>query len=186
MSTASASPSVSAPSLAAAVADLSDLSEEMPALRSRRAGGRPQRDSRAWRAQVWISFGLAVALCAGGLAGLPGQSLDRAFMVMGYLFCLCSAFVLSKFVRDRESRPDADAPMWAWVVRGSFVMAMSLTAWGLWRMNIGEWQKGYMVVSWLFLVSSTFTVAKMVRDKHEADLMDRTSTTGADTKPAAL
>ena len=102
MSTASASPSVSAPSLAAAVADLSDLSEEMPALRSRRAGGRPQRDSRAWRAQVWISFGLAVALCAGGLAGLPGQSLDRAFMVMGYLFCLSTAFVLSKFVRDGE------------------------------------------------------------------------------------
>ena len=168
MSTASASPSVSAPSLAAAVADLFDLSEEMPALRSRRAGGRPQRDSRAWRAQVWISFGLAVALCAGGLAGLPGQSLDRAFMVMGYLFCLCSAFVLSKFVRDRESRPDADAPMWAWVVRGSFVMAMSLTAWGLWRMQVEDVWKAYLGVSWLYLISSAFTLAKTQRDAWEA------------------
>ena len=168
MSTASASPSVSAPSLAAAVADLSDLSEEMPALRSRRAGGRPQRDSRAWRAQVWISFGLAVALCAGGLAGLPGQSLYRAFMVMGYLFCLCSAFVLSKFVRDRESRPDADAPMWAWVVRGSFVMAMSLTAWGLWRMQVEDVWKAYLGVSWLYLISSAFTLAKTQRDAWEA------------------
>lgn len=168
MSTASASPSVSAPSLAAAVADLSDLSEEMPALRSRRAGGRPQRDSRAWRAQVWISFGLAVALCAGGLAGLPGQSLDRAFMVMGYLFCLCSAFVLSKFVRDRESRPDADAPMWAWVVRGSFVMAMSLTAWGLWRMQVEDVWKAYLGVSWLYLISSAVTLAKTQRDAWEA------------------
>ena len=168
MSTASASPSVSAPSLAAAVADLSDLFEEMPALRSRRAGGRPQRDSRAWRAQVWISFGLAVALCAGGLAGLPGQSLDRAFMVMGYLFCLCSAFVLSKFVRDRESRPDADAPMWAWVVRGSFVMAMSLTAWGLWRMQVEDVWKAYLGVSWLYLISSAFTLAKTQRDAWEA------------------
>ena len=168
MSTASASPSVSAPSLAAAAADLSDLSEEMPALRSRRAGGRPQRDSRAWRAQVWISFGLAVALCAGGLAGLPGQSLDRAFMVMGYLFCLCSAFVLSKFVRDRESRPDADAPMWAWVVRGSFVMAMSLTAWGLWRMQVDDVWKAYLGVSWLYLISSAFTLAKTQRDAWEA------------------
>jgi len=168
MSTASASPSVSAPSLAAAVADLSDLSEEMPALRSRRAGGRPQRDSRAWRAQVWISFGLAVALCAGGLAGLPGQSLDRAFMVMGYLFCLCSAFVLSKFVRDRESRPDADAPMWAWVVRGSFAMAMSLTAWGLWRMQVEDVWKAYLGVSWLYLISSAFTLAKTQRDAWEA------------------
>ena len=169
MSTASASPSVSAPSLAAAVADLSDLSEEMPALRSRRAGGRPQRDSRAWRAQVWISFGLAVALCAGGLAGLPGQSLDRAFMVMGYLFCLCSAFVLSKFVRDRESRPDADTPMWAWVVRGGFAMAMGLTAWGLWRMQVDDVWKAYLGVSWLYLISSVFTLAKTLRDAWEAE-----------------
>jgi hypothetical protein len=30
-----------------------------------------------------------------------------------------------------------------------------------------------MVVSWLFLVSSTFTLAKYVRDKHEAELMER-------------
>ena len=63
------------------------------------------------------------------------EDLDRAFMVMGYLFCLCSAFVLSKFVRDRESRPEADTPMWGWVVRGGFAMAMGLTAWGLWRMQ---------------------------------------------------
>ena len=35
------------------------------------------------------------------------------------------------------------------------------------------WQKSYMVVSWLFLVSSTFTLAKTVRDGHEAELMER-------------
>lgn len=127
-----------------------------------------RRDTRAWRLQVWISFGLAVALCATGLAWLPGDDLDRAFMVMGYLFCLCSAFVLSKFVRDRESRPDADAPMWAWVVRGSFVMAMSLTAWGLWRMQVEDVWKAYLGVSWLYLISSAFTLAKTQRDAWEA------------------
>ncbi|NRT55341.1 YiaA/YiaB family inner membrane protein [Sphaerotilus uruguayifluvii] len=147
-----------------------DLPTELPAVRSRRlSSGRPQRDSRAWRAQVWISFGLAVALCAGGLAGLPGQSLDRAFMVMGYLFCLCSAFVLSKFVRDRESRPDADTPMWAWVVRGGFAMAMGLTAWGLWRMQVDDVWKAYLGVSWLYLISSVFTLAKTLRDAWEAE-----------------
>jgi hypothetical protein len=45
------------------------------------------RDTRAWQLQVWVSFGLAVFLCATGLAYLPGQALDRAFMVMGYVFC---------------------------------------------------------------------------------------------------
>lgn len=60
------------------------------------------RDTRAWQLQVWISFGLAVFLCATGLAYLPGQTLDRAFMVMGYVFCLSTVFVLSKAVRDRH------------------------------------------------------------------------------------
>ena len=65
----------------------------------------------------------------------------------------------------------------------AFAAAFSLTAWGLWRMNIGEWQKGFMLVSWLFLVSSTFTVAKTIRDKHEADLMDRSSSGSMETRP---
>ena len=45
-----------------------------------------RRDTRAWRMQVWISFAVAVTLCAVGLARLPGADLDRAFMVMGYVF----------------------------------------------------------------------------------------------------
>ena len=62
-----------------------------------------RRDSKPWQLQVWVSFGIALALCAIGLAYLPGQDLDRAFMFMGYLFCLSTAFVLSKFVRDGEA-----------------------------------------------------------------------------------
>ena len=45
-----------------------------------------RRDTGAWRLQVWVSFGLSVMLCGSGLAWLPGQDLDRAFMVMGYFF----------------------------------------------------------------------------------------------------
>ena len=70
-----------------------------------------RRDSRAWQLQVWISFGLAVFLCAVGLAWLPGQDLDRAFMVMGYVFCLSAALVLAKFVRDEENRRGREASM---------------------------------------------------------------------------
>ena len=71
----------------------------------------PRRDSAAWKLQVWISFGIAASLCAIGLAWLPGADLDRAFMVMGYVFCLSSAFALAKFVRDNESAR-VDSPMW--------------------------------------------------------------------------
>ena len=68
-----------------------------------------RRDTRAWKAQVWISFGLSVALCAVGLAYLPGRDLDRAFMVMGYVFCLTAAFALAKTQRDAYEADLADA-----------------------------------------------------------------------------
>jgi hypothetical protein len=66
---------------------------------------RIRHDTKAWKAQVWISFGAAASLCATGLAWLPGQDIDRAFMVMGYLFCLSTAFAVAKYVRDNEAAP---------------------------------------------------------------------------------
>ena len=130
-----------------------------------------RRDTRAWRLQVWLSFGIAAGLCATGLAWLPGQDLDRAFMVMGYVFCLTTAFALAKHVRDNEARR-VDTPIWGLVVWCGFGLAMSLTAWGLWRMDIQPVWKAYLLVSWLFLISTVFTLAKMLRDAHEADLQD--------------
>ena len=132
------------------------------------------RDSSAWTLQVWISFGLAIFLCAVGLAYLPGKDLDRAFMVMGYFFCLSAAFVLAKFVRDNEKTAGegrvADTPMFKFVVWGGFFLAMGLTGWGLLRMEIDDTYKAFLGVSWLYLITCTFTLAKTLRDKHEADL----------------
>ena len=132
-----------------------------------------RRDTKAWRAQVWISFGVSVAVCATGLAWLPGEDLDRAFMVMGYVFCLSSAFALAKYVRDQQLRgPRSDTPMWNWVVWGGFALAMGLTGWGLWRMQVNPAYKAYLLVSWLFLISSAFTLAKTLRDAYDADLLE--------------
>jgi hypothetical protein len=130
-----------------------------------------RRDTAAWRLQVWLSFGIAVSLCAIGLAWLPGDDLDRAFMVMGYVFCLSSAFGLSKYVRDNQVRR-ADTPMWKLVVWGGFFLAMGLTGWGLWRMGIQPVWKAYLMVAWLFLISTVFTLAKTLRDAHDADLLE--------------
>ena len=130
-----------------------------------------RKDTKAWRLQVWVSFGLAVLLCATGLAYLPGADLDRAFMVMGYMFCLSTAFALAKFVRDNEQRR-ADTPLWGLVVWGGFGLAMALTAWGLWRMDVNPTYKAFLGVGWLFLISTVFTLAKTLRDAHEAALTD--------------
>ena len=130
-----------------------------------------RRDTAAWRMQVWLSFGIAVSLCAIGLAWLPGEDLDRAFMVMGYVFCLSTAFALAKFVRDNQARR-VDTPMWRMVVWAGFIFAMALTGWGLWRMTIQPVWKAYLMVCWLFLISSVFTLAKTLRDAYDADLLE--------------
>lgn len=143
-----------------------------------------QRDTRAWQLQVWVSFVIAVFLCAVGLAWLPGAQLEQAFMVMGYVFCLSAAFVLAKFVRDNDgaARRTAssagndggagDTPMWKLVVWGGFAVAMGLTGWGLLSMEINVTYKAFMGVSWLYLITTAFTLAKMLRDRHEADLLE--------------
>ena len=141
-----------------------------------------QRDTGGWRALVWISFTLAVLASGTGVMQLPSQELDRAFLAIGFFFCLFAAFATAKTVRDnRDGRVDTNG--WIITVWVSFAAAVCLTAWGLWRMNIGDWQKGYMVVSWMFLVSSTFTLAKTIRDRHEADLMTRSNEPALETRP---
>jgi hypothetical protein len=124
-------------------------------------------DTKAWKAQVWISFGIAASLCAIGLAYLPGQDLDRAFMFMGYGFCLSAAFMVAKYVRDNQHKR-VDTPMWGMVVWGGFALAMSLTGWGLWRMDVNPTYKAFLGVCWMFLISAVFTLAKTLRDAHEA------------------
>lgn len=130
-----------------------------------------RHDTKAWKAQVWISFGTAVSLCAIGLAWLPGQDLDRAFMVMGYVFCTSAAFALAKYVRDNEQRK-TDTPLWGLVVWGGFGFAMALTGWGLLRMDINPTYKAFLGVCWLFLISTVFTLAKTLRDAHEARIAE--------------
>jgi hypothetical protein len=119
-----------------------------------------QRDTRAWQLQVWVSFGIAVFLCGVGLAWLPGEQLEQAFMVMGYVFCRAAR------------RGSGDTPMWKLVVWGGFAVAMGLTGWGLLGMEINVTYKAFLGVSWLYLITTAFTLAKMLRDRHEADLLE--------------
>jgi hypothetical protein len=142
---------------------------------------RIRRDSRAWHLQVWISFAAAGFLSGVGLAYLPGTDLDRAFMIMGYLFCLTTAFVLAKLVRDNEQAQEADSiagargdtPLFKYLVWAGFFLAMALTAWGLMRMQISDTYKAFLGVSWLYLITCAFTLAKLLRDQQEVARAER-------------
>lgn len=131
-----------------------------------------RRDTSAWVGQVWASFAAAVLMCGVGVANLDGESIDRAFLSIAFFFCLSASFTLAKTIRDNRDE-QVDTRQWMMQVWAAFVIAVVMTAWGLFRLDLGAWQKGYMLCSGLFLISSTFTLAKTVRDNHEAQLLDR-------------
>lgn len=57
----------------------------------------------------------------------------------------------------------------AWVVQTwvSWVLAVGVTAMGVWFMPVDGWMKAFLGMGMLFSVGSTFSLAKTVRDVHE-------------------
>jgi hypothetical protein len=107
------------------------------------------------------------------------NTLTRRLGADGFHFCFClfASFTLAKMIRDNRDE-QIDTSAWVITVWVGFALAVTLTAWGLFRMAIGDWEKGYMVVAWLFLINTVFSVAKLVRDKQEADLIEGVADSG--------
>jgi hypothetical protein len=57
---------------------------------------------------------------------------------------------------------------WVTFTYVSFAIGIGMMALGIWGMPVDLWVKGYMVMASVFLCGSTFTLAKTVRDEHEA------------------
>lgn len=61
-----------------------------------------------------------------------------------------------------------DTAAWILQVWLSFVISMTATGIGIANLPVNDWVKGYMAMGMLFTVGSSFTLAKTIRDKHEA------------------
>lgn len=62
----------------------------------------------------------------------------------------------------------AHSPAWivqAWV---SFFVAVGMTALGIYCLAADAWVRGFMAMGLLFTVGASLTLAKTVRDQHEA------------------
>lgn len=73
------------------------------------------------------------------------------------------------------ANPNLNAPVtfansagWVTFTYASFATAIGMTALGIWAMPADLWVKGYIAMASVFLIGSTFTLAKTVRDEHEA------------------
>lgn len=49
----------------------------------------------------------------------------------------------------------------------SFGIAMTATALGIWNLPVDGWIRAFLIVTAMFLVTSSFTLAKVVRDAQE-------------------
>ncbi|MET7613318.1 YiaA/YiaB family inner membrane protein [Streptomyces seoulensis] len=50
----------------------------------------------------------------------------------------------------------------------SFAVAMTATAIGIYRLEASAWVRGFLAIAVLYLVTSAFTLAKVIRDRQEA------------------
>ncbi len=67
-----------------------------------------------------------------------------------------------------EFRETLDTPAWIFQCWASFLIASVGTIGGIFFMPVSEWIRGFLAMGMLFLVGSTFTLAKTLRDNHEA------------------
>lgn len=60
-----------------------------------------------------------------------------------------------------------DSPAWTAYAYAAFGLAVALQLVGVYHLPTDLWTKGYFVMGLAFLVGSTFTLAKTLRDRHE-------------------
>ncbi|HEU0199384.1 MAG TPA: YiaA/YiaB family inner membrane protein [Burkholderiaceae bacterium] len=136
-----------------------------------------RHDTQAWKMQVWLSFGVSVLLVGIGVLSLPSSSTEAALLALGCFFVLSSAFGVAKTVRDNQHEK-VDTQAWIVQVWAAFIIAVLLTAWGILTIKVEVWHRWYLIASSLFMLSSTFTLAKTVRDNHDIELLEQAQRRG--------
>ena len=124
------------------------------------------KDTSQWILQSWASFIVALGAATAGVYALPLTGWSKWYMIFGIFSSLTASFTLSKTLRDNKDNQQ-DTPQWVLQVWVSFIGALIFTFAGLWNLNADWWIKAYVGVSFLFALSSTFTLAKTIRDNQE-------------------
>lgn len=65
-------------------------------------------------------------------------------------------------------RRESDSTAWLVCVHASFGLACLSALVGIAYLPVDWWVRGYMAMAFLFTIGSSFTLAKTLRDQHEA------------------
>ncbi len=68
-----------------------------------------------------------------------------------------------------EKRMYADSVSWIFFTKLLFLVSLGALVFGVIMLPLDIWAKGYLGMGLFFLVSSTISVSKTLRDKHEFD-----------------
>jgi hypothetical protein len=60
----------------------------------------------------------------------------------------------------------ADTNAWILQVWAAFTLAVLVTCVGIYHLPVDLWLRGYVTMGFFFVLGSTFTLAKMIRDNH--------------------
>jgi hypothetical protein len=69
----------------------------------------------------------------------------------------------------KQSHLQSDSSSWISFTKLSFLVSLSAMIFGIFMLPLDIWTKGYFGMGLFFLVSSTISVSKTLRDKHEFD-----------------
>ncbi len=127
-----------------------------------------KRDTSAWIMQTWIFFGLALLFSTYGVFTLAIDGWAKGFILFGIFSSISTSFTLSKTIRDNKDK-QVDTSAWIMQTWITFGISILMTAGGLYNMVATSETKMFIVVSFLFVLSSVFTLAKTIRDNDEAD-----------------
>ena len=127
-----------------------------------------KRDTSAWIMQTWIFFGLALLFSTYGVFTLAIDGWAKGFILFGIFSSISTSFTLSKTIRDNKDK-QVDTSSWIMQTWITFGISILMTAGGLYNMVATPETKMFIVVSFLFVLSSVFTLAKTIRDNDEAD-----------------
>lgn len=134
-----------------------------------------QKDTNAWIMQTWVFFGISLVAAFYGMYNLNiTDGWIKAFMSLGIFSSLMAAFTVSKTIRDNK---DGQVDTSAWIMQTwvGFIVCIVFTVGGLWNLSADSTIRGYIFVSYLFSLSSAFTLAKTIRDNQPTEQRVRIS-----------